>query len=157
MLALAPKSPLVDRACAWTDLSVLVRTLNDRHIHETASFGDWILEESRHPEKESGGFARISNRSPSEIGVVGCAVKSLQNVPADSVLVCRKNQSGGIEPWMMLAIGFKNKDVPPGKPFPEKSGFMESFQWNPTTGVPAMELFSVDETNRRLYPILRIP
>jgi hypothetical protein len=157
MLALAPKSALVDRACAWTDLSVLVRTLNDRHIHETASFGDWILEELKHPGKENGGFARLSNRSPSETGIIGCAVKPLQNVPADSVLVCRRGQAGGLEPWMMLATGFKNKDVPPGKPFPAKSGFMESFPWDPTAGVPAMELFSVDESNRRLYPILQIP
>lgn len=159
MLAIAPKSPLAEKNCTWTDLSVLVKTLNERGIHKTASFGDWILDESRHPGKENGGFARISNRGPSEISLTGWAVKPLENVPADSVLVCRRGQSGDLEPWMMLATGFRNKDVPEmaGKPFPEKSGFVQYFDWDSRAGAPAIEIFSVDESNRRLYEILRIP
>ena len=159
MLALVPKSPAVEKNCTWTDLSVLVKTLNDRNIHKTSSFGDWILDELKHPGKQNGGFARAGKHGPSEFAISGWAVKPLQNAPADSVLVCRRGQSGALEPWMMLVTGFKNKDVPgtPAEPMPEKSGFTESFKWDSTADLPSIELFSVDESNRHLYPISRIP
>ncbi len=159
MLAVVPKSPLVEKACAWTDLSVLVKALHDRKLHETTSFGDWILDRSRHPETASGGFVRVDRPRPSEIRIAGWAVKPLLDAAADSVLVCRKGQSGELEPWLMLAIGLRNKEVPgiQGKTLPAKSGFSESFRWETTGDAPSLVMFAVDERDRRFYPLSPIP
>lgn len=159
LLALVPKSPAVDKTCTWADLPVLVRTLNERNIHNTSSFGDWILDELKHPRKESAGFGRIKSAEGSQIGLMGWAVKPIENVPADAVLICRRGQSGALEPWMMIAVGFKIKRVHEihGKPSHGRSGFMEYMKYDLMAGVPAVEMFAVDESNRHLYPISQIP
>ena len=159
MLAIAPKSPMVNKTCPWTDLSVLARALSDKNIYRTSSFGDWIADELTHPELENGGVFKIRKQSQSAISVAGWGMIPTQGTPAEAVLICRNGGSGHLEPWMMLAVGFKNDVVPeiPSKSLPKKCGFIEYFQSDWTVEVPSVEMFSVDERNRKLYPISRIP
>lgn len=159
MLGVAPKSPMVDKTCPWVDLPRLLKTLAERGIYNPQPFGDWLLDAVKHPDPTAGGVVQVLPRPQSEIGVMGWAIIPDRNVPADGVLLCKKGQSGNLEPYIMLAVGFSRKEVveKTGKSSLRKSGFMEVFKWPEGDDFTSVEMFSVDETNRRLYPISRIP
>lgn len=161
MLAIAPKSPLVDRLCwSWADVSARVKALKDRRIYNPPSFGVWILEALRHPQLETGGSAQLTRLGEAGSILMGWAIIPALNKPADLVLVCRKGESGNREPWMMLVVGYPRKDMvkSTGHSFFLKSGFQDGFpSWKSAVPIPSMEMFAVDEKNRRLYPITLIP
>ena len=102
---------------------------------------------------------QVVPRPQPEIGVMGWASIPDQNAPADSVLICRKSKTGTLEPFIMLAVGFRRNELvqQTGKTSLRKSGFMEVFRWPEADDFAAVEMFSVDERNQHLYPISRIP
>jgi len=159
MLALVPKSPMVEKTCPWLDLPLLVKTLTEKGIYRPSSFGRWLFDEVKRPQSVAGGVVQMIPRAHSEIGVMGWGMIPEENAPADSVLLCRRGQAGNLEPVIMLAVGFKRNDVvrDTGKSSLRKSGFMEVFHWPEADDFASIEMFSVDERNRRLYPISRIP
>jgi hypothetical protein len=59
----------------------------------------------------------------------------------------------------MFAVGHKRKDVvqATGQSSLLQSGFMDVLPWSGVDAGASMEMFSVDERNRRLYSISRIP
>ncbi len=159
MLAIAPKSPMVEKTCPWLDLPHLVKMLTEKGIYNPSVFGEWLAEESQHPQLASGGNVQVVQRPKPEIGVMGWGAIPDRNAPADSVLICRKGKTGTLEPFIMLAVGFHRKDLvrQTGKSSLRKSGFLEVFRWPESDDFAAVEMFSVDERNRHLYPLSRIP
>ena len=159
MLAIEPNNPLVGKISLWTDLPTLVKALNSKNIYKAPIIGDWIFNELTHPQPERGGIFQTFRRGPSELGFIGGAMIPARGSPADAVLVCRKGEADHFEPWIMLAVGFKNSDLIEIdlKALPSKSGFKEYISWDWTIGSPSVEAFAVDEQNRKLYPISRIP
>ena len=159
MLAIAPKSPMVEKTCPWLDLPLLVKTLTEKGIYNPSVFGEWLIEEAKHPQLVSGGIVQVVPRPQPEMGVMGWASIPDRNAPADSVLICRKSKTGTWEPFIMLAVGFHRNDLvrQTGKPSLRKSGFLEVFPWPETDDFATVEMFSVDERNQHLYPISRIP
>ena len=158
MLAVVPKSPMVDKTCPWLDLPLLVKTLEEKGIYDPSSYGDWLTEAIKHPQSAAGGAVQILPRPQSEIGLTGWAMIPEHNTPADSVLLCRMGKSGDLEPCIMLAVGFKRNDIVReiGRSSLRHSGFMEVFHWPEEEDFDSVVMFSVDERNRRLYPLSRI-
>jgi hypothetical protein len=158
MLAVAPKSPLVDRLC-WTDVSGFVKALRDRNIYSPPSFGDWMSYALKHPQPETGGEVQIKRVGEAGTILIGWAAIPRKNTPADLVLVCRKGEAGKLEPWMMLVVGFTRKDVAKstGHPSLVKSGFQDALPWKTADPIPPMEMFAVDEKTKLLYPITFVP
>ena len=159
LLAVVPKSPMVDKTCPWLDLPLLVKTLTEKGIYNPSSFGDWLSEELPHPQLAAGGVVRVVSRPQPEIGVMGWGIIPDRDMPADSVLLCRRGQTGNLEPFIMLAVGLKRNDLvrETGKASLRNSGFLEVFRWLEADDFGSAEMFSVDERNRRLYPMSRIP
>jgi hypothetical protein len=159
MLTIAPKSPLVDRLCPWADVSVLAKALKDRNIYSPPSFGDWMSYGLKHPHPETGGAVQIKRVGEAGTILIGWAAIPHKNTPADLVLVCRKGESGNLEPWMMLVVGFTRKEVvkSTGQRSLLKCGFQEAFPWKSADPIPPMELFAVDEKSKLLYPIPFVP
>jgi hypothetical protein len=159
MLPLAPDNPMLAKICPWLDLPALLGTLKAKGIYDPSSYGEWLRDAVKHPQQAKGGAVQVLPRPQSEIGVMGWATIPERNVPADSVLLCRRGKTGELEPYFMLAVGFK-RDEPvreTGKSSLRKSGFLEVFRWPEGDDFSSVEMFSVDESNRRLYPIPRIP
>lgn len=159
MLSLAPTGLLVERTCPWLNLPSLVRTLQAKRIYDPTSFGEWLLSEIKAPSMQNGGSFAISRSKPSDISVLGWGILPDANTPADFVLVCRKNAAGILEPAAMLPIGFTRDDVArkTGKPALRKSGFASTFPWTEALDVTSIAFFSVDERNKRLFPLTLIP
>ena len=159
MLSVAPKSPMVDRTCPWVDLPALVRALTEKGLYDPSTYGDWLTEGLKHPRPVPGGHVQHLRRPSPEIGITGWAISPEKDKPADSVLICRRGQTGQLEPFIMIAVGFKNNEVirDTGKASLRKSGFLEVFPWPVGDDFTAAEMFSVDERNRLLYPVTKIP
>ena len=157
MLAMTPASPMVEKTCPWVNLPALVRTLDEKGIYRTAHFGEWLTTAARNPQAESGGNARIGLQPDGDLRVTGWSIIPEQNTPADSVLICKTGADGNPEPWFMLAVGLARADLAKATANSPllKTGFYESFPWKGDTS--SLRLFSLDEKNRRLYPISRIP
>jgi hypothetical protein len=58
-LALVPNSPMVEKACPWLDLPVLITTLREKGIYNPSSFGEWLFDEVKHPQSVAGGVVQI--------------------------------------------------------------------------------------------------
>ena len=159
MLSLVPKSPMVEKTCPWLDLPALVKALAGKGIYDPSGYGDWLVEALKHPQAMVGGAAQIVPRPQQEIGITGWAINPERDRPADSVLLCRRGQAGNLEPFIMLAVGFKRNDIvrDTGKASLRKSGFMEAFRWPESDDIGSVEMFSVNERDRLLYPLRRIP
>ena len=158
MLAVVPKSPMVDKTCPWLDLPLLLKTLREKGIYDPSSYGDWLTEAARHPQPALGGAVQVLPRPQSEIGVMGWAMIPDRHTPADSVLLCRMGKDGNLEPCIMLAVGYKRNNIAreTGHSSLLQSGFLEVFPWPEDGDFDSVEMFSVDERNRRLYPLSRI-
>ena len=149
---------MVDKTCPWLDLPRLTTTLREKGIYDPPSYGEWLAEAVKHPQPTSGGAVQIFQRPQSEIGVMGWAMIPDRNTPADSVLLCKMGKSGEVEPYIMLAVGFKRNDIAKqtGQSSLRPTGFLEVFPWPEGEDLDSVEIFSVDERNRRLYPLSRI-
>jgi len=159
MLSLAPKSPMVDKTCPWVDLPALVKSLTEKGLYDPSTYGDWLTAGLKHPQSAPGGQVQCLPRPSPEIGITGWAISPEKEKPADSVLICRHGHAGQLEPFIMVAVGLRNNEVvrDTGKASLRKSGFMEVFRWPEGDDFTSAEMFSVDERNRRLYPVTKIP
>ena len=159
MLSVAPKSPMVARTCPWLDLPALIKTLAEKRLYNPSPYGEWLVEALKHPRRAIGGQVHLLPRTDPEIAITGWAISPEKNRPADSLLICRRNQAGLLEPFIMVAVGFKNNEVirDTGNKSLRNSGFLETFRWPEPNGFGSAELFSVDEGSRLLYPVKRIP
>jgi len=113
----------------------------------------------KHRQPETGGAVQIQRVGDAGTILIGWAAIPRKNTPADLVLVCRKGESGNLEPWMMLVVGFTRKEVvkSTGQRSLLKCGFQEAFPWKSADPIPPMEIFAVDEKSKLLYPIPFVP
>jgi len=157
---ISPKSPLIQKTCPNpnVDLRRLLHVLREKQIYAEPAYGEWIIEALTQPRAETGGSVRIVRQPMPNIRLGGWAMIPGRNIPADAVLVCRAESSGNREPWMLIAVSIKRPDVVEvtRQPTLLKSGFDETFQWSGPDALPALELFSVDERNRCLYPLVEV-
>lgn len=159
LLPLAPTSPLVEKISAGVNLPALVKSLEAQNVYNPSKFGVWISDSSRISRLEARGAIAFSAKSAAEITVEGWALISDHDRPPDSVLICRSGQNKNLEPWMMLAVGRKRDDLvkATGQISLLKSGLMETFPWKSKTAMPQVDVFAVDERNKSLYRIPRLP
>ncbi len=159
MLSYSPKSPMVARTCRWLDLPPIVQALAAKHLYDPSLYGDWLADAVKHPHPVGGGQFRVLPSPAREIAITGWAISPEKVKPADSVLVCRRNKEGQPEPFIMLAVGYRNNEVirDTGKASLGRSGFFETFPWPETEDFATAALFAVDEQNKALHPISRTP
>lgn len=159
MLGFAPKGPMLERTAKWLDLPSIVKNLTEKGLYDSSPYGDWLVESLKHPRSEGGGRVQVVVRPNREIAVAGWAINPEKDRPADSVLICRRGPNGQLEPFIMVAAGFKNREAvqATGKSSLKMSGFMEAFPW-PEGDIPtSAEMFAVDERARTLYSLAEKP
>jgi hypothetical protein len=157
MLALAPASPMVAKTCPWLDLPQLIRTLDEKGLYRVQQFGEWLAAAARNPQPEPAGTVQILPQPDGQLRVIGWGFIPGRDVPADSVLICKKGADGNPEPWIMLAVGLDYGEAVKitGKKSLRMSAYLETF---PSTEDPAtLQVFALDEKAQRLYPIGRKP
>jgi hypothetical protein len=149
-----PSNPLVNRIDINPDLvRRLASTFIKHDILNIDQIGDWLKEKVQAPDgQDAGWFTVSSNENENKINVSGWAMLPGKGVPADFVVLAKKDQSGNIEIVTGLTNRIKRPDVVEEKHNPKLllSGFEDRLDNTHIDGNQFL-MFAVDLNNRRLY------